>query len=153
MQVWYPSRVGSTAHFEVDVEEGASNTTHIINVPFADSAPAAGTKHRIADAAVLSQSHPGSATAALLAVPGATFSVALRVPERMADCVYIPVNVSVALIEYNDTTPAAGTVRALHRFDEFQEPGASAQTLRWRSSPVPVRPCRLAHLGRRTPRV
>lgn len=120
--------------------EGEPTVTHALEVPFADTVPAAGTVHRIGgDSAVLSQSGPGTA-AALLVGPGATFSVALAAPARLPDCVYIPVNISVALVEYNDATPVAGTVLQMHRFEGYSEPRAAAQTLRWQSRPVPVRP-------------
>jgi hypothetical protein len=110
--------------------------TLTMSTPPADAVPEAGNAHIVGSSSVLDQNAVIIDAPAPAEGPRVLFALTLSVPAKVPDLVYIPTNISVALVEFNDSTAASGALLEIRAFSDFLQPGDSNTTLTWNSTEV-----------------
>jgi hypothetical protein len=151
MQIWLPSAVSAArgAAFEVAVTLRSETVTHALEVPSADAAATSSISRRLSMSGVVTQSFSDSVTASDIAEDGSQFSITLRFQGKASNSIYIPVILSAALLEYNDSSHAstnAGQLIERWVFLNASTPSTEAREWTWTSAVVPVWPtCTALH--------
>lgn len=145
LQIWLPAmaaRAAGTA-FYAQLQAADAMSTHALDLPVAGDASGQSLRRSI--------SLPAGGARQLKAAPsrqisgsplddaGSRFTVSLNLPARQPDVTYVPISLTVALIEVNGTTPSSGVIVQAQTIGAPMTPTSVPQQYNWTSSAVPVR--------------
>ena len=150
MQVWLPTQAAQAAGtaFAVQARFGGGLSLHMLTLPPAHAELASDLQRSIAlppPPAAAAETLRNTATSSQLSAglidgTGSQFAVVLSLPAKQEGHVYVPVDVALALIEVNSTTPTSGISVESKAVGTAVVPEQGPRQYNWTSRVVPVWP-------------